>query len=351
MKKQAKGNDNKISQGEIKKSFEKLRKPKFKKGKVINLPSPDGPWISNIPFPGPHIQGVSISACENYLVLTSNQKKKYGYIALCQNTKNNVYRCIDTKPIFITSNNTDHHPGGIQIFNNGEEYWIVAPFEFGGGYKPRDNSKLSDPTKKIDKSIIRFYKIQNDEMMECPALTINRDKGKAGSVGITGDENRGFLLAVADKKNQVDFYKGNLEEGFGDCFARMEKDDDRMEFVNSFSLLKGDDKGCYLLGLEKNQSCLYKIVFKRKNATVEWQSEQPIDFGKEIGAGFNDPSFRWGGNAILTDNKLSLVATERIIRSMDEKNSDGKWLGKAKLKIVRPKNNTPYSPSPLDSVS
>lgn len=359
MRKQAEDNDNKISQREVGNAqtseelkfvqdFNALRKYQIDKDEeVCNLESPD---IKNPKWIGKndgHTQGVAI--CENYLVLTSNQKNAqgWGYVALCEQVGKYVYTYRSHLGELGSGSSMNKHPGGVQIFKDGGKIYVVVPFE----------SSL-----KGKKSQIRFYeirKVNKIPKLVGPILVVNRKGKKAGSVGITDTEQSNkFILAVADDDNQVDFYKIFLRNNSlnkNKLFSSLPKDTSlpedkrRIKFVNSFSLFrKGNNY--YLLCLEgvlkewwclwkkvKDRACLYKIDLSDSQAK-EVYSSGIVCFGKDIGKGLGDPSFRWGGNSILKDGELSLIATDRSIRGRKDATK-----GKAKIRIVRPKNNTPTS--------
>ena len=337
------------------KAFNALGTYQIGKGKVYNL-TPLGwyIWLRDradrlIPCVNllGHIQGVAV--CGKYLVLTSNQET--GYVALCEKVANKgkyVYEYRSHLGELDVGSPMNQHPGGVQIFKDDGKFYAVVPFETDMG------GKMSQ---------IRFYQIKQGEgipKLVGPILVVNRDGKKAGSVGIASTGQPGkFILAVADDDNQVDFYKICLRGGKSPDtdvpFASWPKNVSsiknvgRIKFVNSFSLLR-NGSSYYLLGLEgvlnkwriwkkeKDRACLYEIDLSDKRVK-EVRRSKIVCFGKDVGKGLSDPSFRWGGNSILNRkyDELSLVAIDRSV--------GGGRKGNANIKIVRPKK-----PSPRPSV-
>ena len=294
----------------------------MKKRKITGLISPNNKgWVGKQFDPGGgHTQG--IACLGNSLVLTNNQKVGPGYIALCERTRNGNYKYVTHVEDMDKQHTLYYHPGGIQMFDNGGETWVVVPFETGGD-KVHGNP-FSGQNTYFKESEIRFYCVENGKLEYREGITVERKGRKAGSAGIarTDDLNKPFVLAVAYKDNAVDFYSGDMKNGFADPCLTLPASDNRPSYVNAMSLLSsGND--VYLVGLSgEDFECtdlvyVSKIGFSDKSAIVD--GSLCISLESKFRSDWHGPSFRWGGDlSCLSDAKLSVVAAERMIHSEGE---------------------------------
>ena len=306
---------------EIKKHFDGLAEKPVNRFNITGLVSPDGKkWIGKQLDPGGgHTQG--IACLGNNLVITNNQKVGPGYIALCERNSDGNYEYVSHVEDLDKRKTLYYHPGGIQMFDNGGETWVVVPFETGGDKVHGD--PLSGQNTYFKESEIRFYRIKGNRLECREKITIKREARKAGSVGITrtGDPEKPFVLAVAYKDNAVDFYRGDMENGFTDPCLTFPASDERPSYVNAMSLLSSGNDIC-LVGLSgEDLECfdlvyVSKIGFSDKSVIVD--GSLCISLESKLRSEWHGPSFRWGGSLGLSGAKLSVVAAERMIHPRGE---------------------------------
>ena len=308
--------------GKIKGRFLGLAEKDMEERKITGLLSPDGKeWSGTQMMNSGHTQG--IACLGDWLVLTSNQRPGAGYIALCGRNSDGNYKYVSHVKDLDKRNTLYYHPGGIQMFSHNEQTWVVVPFEKGGDKAEGDAFKPSSP--RFEESEIRFYFIKDGKLEFRKEITVKRKDRQAGSAGIarTNNSDEPFVLAVAYKKNTVDFYRGNMEKGFGtEPFSTLSASEESPSYVNAISLLPNGNGGCYLVGLagkafkRSDFVCAFDVDLTAKEAKIKDSLCVPL--GLRFRSSSYGPSFRWGGSLSLQDGELSVVAAEKIINSEGE---------------------------------
>ena len=312
--------------GKIEKRFRGLEKKDVKKREITGLVSPDGKEWAGGQVNFGHTQG--IDCWEDWLVLTNNQKVGPGYIALCKRNSDGNYEYVSHVKDLDRRKTLYSHPGGIQMFDNDDETWVVVPFEK-DGYKVQTGVSKGLPTY-YKKSEIRFYRIENGELKCREEITVKRKGRKAGSAGVarTGGPGKPFVLAVAYRENTVDFYRGDLEKGFKDSTFTLSASDERPPYVNAMSLLSCAND-IYLVGLSGEDFKCTDVVYMSKidfsNNDEKINDSLHVYLKSKLRLKWHGPSFRWGGGSgCLSDAKLSVVAVERMIHPEKEAEKKGR---------------------------
>ena len=308
----------------IEEHFSSLAGKKVEKPRITGLGSPDHEGWSGGQVNLGHTQGI---ACwGDWLVLTNNQKAGAGYIALCKRINpnpNEDYKHVSHVKDLDNKETLYYHPGGIQMFDYNGKTWVAVPFEK-DGYEVQSGVNTGFPTY-YERSEIRFYYIQGEELKYEEGITIRREGKKAGSVGVTktNDLNNNFILAAAYKDNAVDFYAGNPEKGFGtEPFSTLSGSEKRPSYVNAISLLPNGNSGCYLVGLTgetfKCSDLVYASEVDLSKEKAKIKRSLHFFLKSKLRSKWYGPSFRWGGSLSLQNGKLSVVAAERMIDSEEE---------------------------------